>query len=208
VRGVRVAIGQSNVVACRRFVNSVEMEMKMKTKSIIVGQVPSDSNPSKFHTIRKDTVKGILFCSCPSWRFSKEDPKTCKHLVKFIADHAAAAVIPAAPEMPELRIVSVKFVPKDKPSAKPAIFFWLSDRATKSFKDFVLQRFTPADALRPLVSEVLKPIGRNGVKVSWSQYAGCKSCPCSPGFTFDDRSYAFDIHVDYEPKKVSTRKSA
>jgi hypothetical protein len=112
--------------------------------------------------------------------------------------------------MPELRIVGLKFIPKEKHSASPRVYFWLADRATKSFDEFIGQRFLPQDLFRPLMDEVLRPVGLLGTKASWSQKAGC-SCPCSPGFILRGvEHYDFDIHVDYEPKKVkaTARRSA
>jgi predicted nucleic acid-binding Zn finger protein len=34
--------------------------------------------------IRK-TIDGDIYCTCPSFRFSKSDPKTCKHLTAISA---------------------------------------------------------------------------------------------------------------------------
>jgi len=27
---------------------------------------------------------GVIYCSCPAWRFSKDDPKMCKHLRAYL----------------------------------------------------------------------------------------------------------------------------
>jgi hypothetical protein len=43
----------------------------------------------------------------------------------------------------------------------------------------------PYEAWRPRVLAVLKALGYEGVRIRWSQHAGC-SCPCSPGFIVED----------------------
>ena len=38
---------------------------------------------------------GVVYCSCPAWRFSKERPRSCKHMVAWasaIAERGAALV--------------------------------------------------------------------------------------------------------------------
>lgn len=35
-------------------------------------------------TVGKDDV---LYCSCPAWKFSKKNHKTCKHVQAFLAEH-------------------------------------------------------------------------------------------------------------------------
>lgn len=40
---------------------------------------------------------GIIYCSCPAWRFSREKPKSCKHMVEWaetITRNGAAFAIP------------------------------------------------------------------------------------------------------------------
>ena len=38
----------------------------------------------KFWEVRKDRNKN-LYCTCPAWKFSKKDPKTCKHIMAVTA---------------------------------------------------------------------------------------------------------------------------
>lgn len=48
----------------------------------------------------------------------------------------------------------------------------------------VNRRNRPWKAWKPLVQAELADAGYTG-RVRWSQYAGCKMCPCSPGFVID-----------------------
>jgi hypothetical protein len=117
---------------------------------------------------------------------------------------------PATPEY-EIKIKHLKFVEKEAVSARPCVFFWKED--TTDAMDLFLQRFTPKEMFLPLLDEVLEPIGMTclletsnlrRVKAKWSQFAGCRTCPCSPGFVLNDadgsnnmRVYKYDIHVHY-----------
>jgi hypothetical protein len=112
-------------------------------------------------------------------------------------------------ELPNLRIeiLNVKFVRKETPNAKPAIFFW-DETKGNSMYDMFMQRYTPKQIFTPHLPEVLRPVGLEDHKVGWSQYAGCKACPCSPGFVVDARDYEYDIHVHYHVtnRKVKAKK--
>jgi hypothetical protein len=56
----------------------------------VMGKVPSSSKPGSMHVIKMDVRRGVVWCDCMAWRFSKETPKTCKHIKTF--DRAANAV--------------------------------------------------------------------------------------------------------------------
>lgn len=53
----------------------------------------------------------------------------------------------------------------------------------------------PHKVYRPLVIEALAQIGLTGVKLNWSQYAGC-TCPCSPGFILTPTTQAVQHGLD------------
>ena len=108
------------------------------------------------------------------------------------------------PEM-EIEIKGISFRQKEKLTAKPRIYFW--DTGAGNLGEMFMQRYTPKQVFTPHLDDVLMPLGmrvsdgplapgQRGVKVRWSQFAGC-SCPCSPGFVVDNSSYGYDIHVDY-----------
>lgn len=46
----------------------------------VKGTVPSSSKPGLMHVVKQDVRNGVVWCDCMAWRFSKESPKTCKHI--------------------------------------------------------------------------------------------------------------------------------
>lgn len=38
---------------------------------------------NRYHVVRIG-ADGVLYCDCPSWRFSKSSPKTCKHIRSLV----------------------------------------------------------------------------------------------------------------------------
>ncbi len=81
----------------------------------------------------------------------------------------------------------------------------------------VMENFTKGRHTRPYTmyrKEVLPQLfrvlglgygitGDCGIKVGWSQRAGC-SCPCSPGFIVKEGNVPYDIHVTVADKYVDT----
>jgi len=48
----------------------------------ILAQIESDTTPKQYQIRVGEDFR--TYCTCPSWRFSKADPKACKHLVRFM----------------------------------------------------------------------------------------------------------------------------
>ena len=48
----------------------------------ILAQIESDTTPKQYQIRVGEDFR--TYCTCPSWRFSKADPKSCKHLVRFM----------------------------------------------------------------------------------------------------------------------------
>lgn len=58
--------------------------MKTNTPAIVLALIPSSTDASKNHEIRMGSDDRV-YCNCPSWRFSKGEQKTCKHIKQFRA---------------------------------------------------------------------------------------------------------------------------
>jgi hypothetical protein len=56
----------------------------MKIQAVVLARFASKSNPSLSHEVRQG-ADGVVFCSCPSWRFQKNSPtnRTCKHIEQW-----------------------------------------------------------------------------------------------------------------------------
>lgn len=57
-----------------------------------------------------------------------------------------------------------------------------------------------------VLPKLFRLLGINPEKVSWSQKAGCRQCPCSPGFVVQSRDIPYDVWVTVTDKYVSTVK--
>jgi len=57
------------------------------------------------------------------------------------------------------------------------------------------RRARPYTTLKPLVKKALEDAGIEYTKIRWSQHAGCRGCPCSPGFIVETAGH--DMGADY-----------
>lgn len=48
----------------------------------VLAQIESDTTSSQYQIRVGDDFR--TYCTCPAWRFSKSNPKACKHLVRFM----------------------------------------------------------------------------------------------------------------------------
>lgn len=77
---------------------------------------------------------------------------------------------------------------------KPRLY--VSDqRPFNVIEDLTNRTRRPHSIYRPHVAEALARIGLEGTKFSWSQNAGCSSCPCSPGFILELPGVRADFYV-------------
>ena len=57
-------------------------------RGMILARVKSKSDPKIKHQIRL-AADHTVYCTCQGWQFSKDKPKTCRHLEKFKANMVA-----------------------------------------------------------------------------------------------------------------------
>ena len=85
----------------------------------------------------------------------------------------------------------------DRTEFQEATRVYLSFPQESILDNLVNRHSRPWSALKPLVEAELREAGYAG-RVRWSKHAGCKMCPCSPGFVLDgnlDYSEPLDIWV-------------
>lgn len=56
------------------------------------------------------------------------------------------------------------------------------DSKFNAVDDLILRRMHNPRTLKPFVLTELEKMGIHASQLTWSRYAGCKMCPCSPGF--------------------------
>ncbi len=59
---------------------------------------------------------------------------------------------------------------------------------------------------KEVLPKLWRLLGVAAPKVSWSQKAGCRMCPCSPGFVVPNYDLPYDVHVTVTDKYVSSVK--
>ena len=57
-----------------------------------IAKFESRSEPGTFHEVRRTLKGGVLYCTCPGWRFGPRDPQTgrkrdCRH-VRHVRVHS------------------------------------------------------------------------------------------------------------------------
>lgn len=76
---------------------------------------------------------------------------------------------------------------------KTRVYVWPDGESV--FENLLDRHDRPVQLFRQVTREALEALGYEGVRLSWSQRAGC-SCPCSPGFiATHPLMRGFDIHI-------------
>lgn len=57
--------------------------IKPKGPYTVIRTWPSSSTPGKNYELREGG-DGVVYCTCPAWAFSKDDPKECKHMREWM----------------------------------------------------------------------------------------------------------------------------
>lgn len=57
----------------------------LKSTAELLAEMVSNST-GKTYQILKSSRDGKVYCDCPGWKFSKQSPKSCKHLVRYYED--------------------------------------------------------------------------------------------------------------------------
>jgi len=50
-----------------------------------IATVPSSSDVTRTYEIKRHPETGTIGCTCLGWRFSRSNPRTCRHLAQFLA---------------------------------------------------------------------------------------------------------------------------
>lgn len=71
-------------------------------------------------------------------------------------------------------------------------------------ESLITRNFRPHSEYRKIAGDIFEQLGLDPkMKFHWDQYAGCASCPCSPGFVLEG-DFNHDIFVDYAlPSQVT-----
>jgi len=108
-----------------------------------------------------------------------------------------------------VKVLKVEVHPMDKEELRRAKNGWKKARLYFHLKnenvlmDLVGRSFRPKVLFRKVFDEVFEKAGIERPKrITWDQYAGCASCPCSPGFVLDG-VFNLNIYVDYEGEAVT-----
>ena len=72
--------------------------------STVLKTYASKSNPAKKYDIIEPNGGGDPYCNCPGWKFSKDSPRSCKHLAQYHLEMQTPQQVNKGlpPEVPEV----------------------------------------------------------------------------------------------------------
>ena len=98
----------------------------------------------------------------------------------------------------EFRVIARSYNARE---SKPRVYV-SADSKFNLLEDLKNRTRRPHAVWRPIVLEILEEMGFTMKRMNWSQYAGCSSCPCSPGFIStgienhnDSGIWRYDIYI-------------
>jgi hypothetical protein len=101
----------------------------MAKHSTLLATVQSSSTGESYD-IKRDDVTGATWCGCMGWRFSKDIPKSCKHVRAYLSDVQAhpngtltqdtpGPAYPPLPALPDAMMQKIQAALKPAPALKP-----------------------------------------------------------------------------------------
>lgn len=91
---------------------------------------------------------------------------------------------------------------KDHTEFKSTTRVYVWPKGQNIWENLMARGSEPYKAYKPLVEKELHDAGYTG-KIRWDRHAGCKMCPCSPGFVLEtqlDYSNPVDVHITVTEK--------
>lgn len=100
-----------------------------------------------------------------------------------------------------MKLIVTKLETRQTKQKQSRIYVWPAGETI--IQNLVNRRIRPFDEYRKVVIEELKKrnVQVSDIRLRWSKHAGCRMCPCSPGFIvdgYDPFLHGKDLHIVVE----------